>query len=94
MWYKNGTVFKKHQNVPDNVRKKRNPNHNAFYYNIFSTEKISIQAEKRELQIKGAGQSNIQNGNKEANQKVLDFINSYDKQNDETIANSEKIPKI
>lgn len=89
-WYKNATVFKKRQDVPDNVREKRDPNQNAFYYNVLSTEKTSIQVEKRDQQIKGAGQSNIWYGNKETNQKVLDFIYSYDKQNDETIANSEK----
>lgn len=75
-WYKNATVYRKHQEVPlEAMQNRQLKDHN--FYNISSNEVFLIPPENRSFTIYGFGQSNVWYGNEETINKVKEYINSY-----------------
>lgn len=75
-WYKDATVFRVLQTVPEEVMTIRALKDHTFY-NIFSKDVILLDVPERKKRIEGMGHSNIWYGNPETNKDVIDYINSY-----------------
>lgn len=88
-WYKNATVHRKLQNVPEDAMSIRELK-THYFYNVYS-EKVTLLEEKdRTFQIKGMGHSNIWYGNEEVDNSVITYIDAYDKKSDDRIITIEK----
>lgn len=88
-WYKDATVYRKLQNVPEDAMSIRELK-THYFYDVYS-EKVALLEEKdRTFQIKGMGHSNIWYGNEEVDKTVMAYIDSYDQKSDYRILTIEK----
>lgn len=75
-WYKNATVYRKHQDVPFEAMQNRQlADHN--FYNIRSNDVYLIPPKNRTFTVYGFGQSNVWYGDEETNNKVIEYIENY-----------------
>ena len=76
-WYKNATIYREHQFVPDDVMEERNlKDHN--FYNIISNDVFLIPENERKFEIDYKGRNVWYAEEKETlKQKVLEYIKNY-----------------
>lgn len=77
-WYHNATVYRNYQTVPSEVLSKRELKTHCEYSMCSEDATLILPIEKRNMLIRGMGQSNIWYGNEEVNKEVLSYIESFD----------------
>lgn len=74
-WYKNATVYREHQKVPNEAMVERHlKDHN--FYNIYSENVFLLPIEERKFPITEMGRTNVWFGKTETNLRVIDYINN------------------
>lgn len=87
-WYKNATVYREHQIVPNEVMFERNlQDHN--FYNIVSNDVFLIPENERVFKIDFKGR-NVWYGEENLKQSVLEYINNYTQNYNNRIIEIEK----
>lgn len=89
-WYKNATVYKRMQTVPQNVLAERELK-TITVYNIFSKHVRLLKPEERTYKIEGMGRSHLWYGNEAANEQVLRYITDFEANG---VQEAEKIKNI
>ena len=72
-WYKNATVYRFVQTVPEEAMIQRNLKSHHLY-NIYSKDVFLLRKDERKFQIHSMGQSNIWYGEESVNQEVINYI--------------------
>ena len=88
-WYKDATVYRKLQNVPEDAMSIRELK-THYFYDVYSEGGGLLEEKDRTFQIKGMGHSNIWYGNEEVDNSVIAYIDAYDKKSDDRIITIEK----
>lgn len=73
-YYQNAKVYKKLQNVPDELLSERRYSD----YNIMAEKAVIIPREERTFRVDYPSRTNIWYGNDSTNDKVIEYINNYD----------------
>lgn len=88
-WYKNASVYREHQIVPEDAMQERSLKDHDFY-NIKATDICLLPEAERKYVIEGFGQSNVWYGNDGIKERVLEYINNYSKDYENRISKIEK----
>ncbi len=83
-WYENAKVYRRLQTVPENVMTTRSLKDHDFF-NVYSEHVFLIPPQDRIFQIEGMGHSNIWYGKDEFDERVISYIQNYDKNYEERI---------
>lgn len=86
-WYKNAVVYRNMQYIPQEIISTRVKSKGSDYneYLITSKEATLVVPSKRSERINGMGEANVWYGNEEINNKVINYINNFEKQHNEEI---------
>ena len=77
-WYKNATVYRKMQNVPDDVLSKR-ARKECHFFNIYSEDARLLDVGERNKLVEGIGQKNYWYGDQgETDRQVIEYIEQYE----------------
>ena len=77
-WYKNATVYRFVQTVPEEAMMQRNLKSHHLY-NIYAEDAVLLRNEERTFPIDSMGQSNIWYGEESVNQEVINYIQQYER---------------
>ena len=78
-WYKNATVYRFVQTVPEEAMIQRNLKSHHLY-NIYSKDVFLLRKDERKFQIHSMGQSNIWYGEESVNQEVINYIQQCERE--------------
>ncbi|SEL22094.1 HNH endonuclease [Ruminococcus albus] len=77
-FYIDATVYRNKQPIPNNIAAQRSKCEGAGY-NIITKQAILIPSDKRKIAVTGMGRCNIWYGNDDMDQKVLKYLQDYQK---------------
>jgi len=76
-WYKNATVFRRYQSVPESIMQERSLKDHHIY-NILAQESVLLTERERSFKVDGIGRSNIwYDAENTVRAKVKDYIKDY-----------------
>ncbi len=77
-WYKNATVYRELQDVPEEAMEVRSLKSHSVY-NIYAEDVFLLDPKDRLFQVEGMGQNNIWYGDKsgDLNERVMEYISDY-----------------
>ena len=88
-WYRNATVYRNLQAVPDIVLENRDIN-TINRYNVLSQEAVLLDPAERTFLLSNMGRKNIWYGNDEIDTSVVEYIDKYETSYDKRIETIEK----
>ena len=88
-WYKNATVYRTLQPLPDEALSFREMK-TINQYNIYSEDVTLLDVSERKKLINGIGQKNIWYGNPETDREIIEYVSNYDNANEKRINDIEE----
>ncbi|SFD20795.1 HNH endonuclease [Ruminococcus albus] len=92
-WYNNADVYSKKQVVPEYVMISRE-NKEACEFNIMSNEAVLISPKNRKYPVYGIGQHQFWFGDEETNAKVVDYIKTFESNQNKKVNSIEDVSNL